>query len=90
MIVYFPEPYENELYYSLLARYHSYSTDIAASSTLRELSGTTKRINFDVPMGIDNLISKIKKIFKSLFKRLLYPISYDNSHYKTFPKVRMD
>ena len=61
MIVYFPEPDENELYYSLIARFHSYSTDTAASNTLKEFSGTKHRINLDVPMGIDILIPKIEK-----------------------------
>ncbi|MFC9540287.1 TnsD family Tn7-like transposition protein [Lysinibacillus sp. NPDC056959] len=68
MIVYFPEPYNNELYYSILARYHYYSGDILASYTLKELTGRTRNINFEVPMGIDNLVTKAK-VFSSTYSR---------------------
>jgi len=83
MIVYFPEPDENELYYSLIARFHSYSTDTAASNTLKEFSGTKHRINLDVPMGIDILIPKIEKFSNR------YSISYNNPLHKTLSQGTM-
>jgi len=71
MIPYIPQPYKNEFYYSILARYHFYSGDILASNTLKELTGKTQRINFAVPVGVDkvdNLVTKAK-IFSSTFSR---------------------
>jgi len=68
MIPYFPQPYKNEFYYSILARYHFYSGDIVASFTLKELTGRTHRINFAVPVGVNNLVTKAK-VFSSTFSR---------------------
>jgi len=68
MIPYIPQPYKNEFYYSILARYHFYSGNIVASYTLKELTGKTQHINFAVPVGVDNLVTKAK-IFSSTFSR---------------------
>ena len=39
MLAFFPEPYEDELLYGLLSRYHFYSGNIDFKDTLRELFG---------------------------------------------------
>ncbi|MGE7694962.1 TnsD family Tn7-like transposition protein [Lysinibacillus sp. NPDC094177] len=82
MIVYFPKPYKNELYYSILARYHFYSGDIHPSYTLKELTGRARRINFEVPIGIDNLVTKAK-IFSSTYSR-----DYFINNHTIIPLVR--
>ena len=46
MISYFPTPYENELLYSLIARYHYHSGHQSKRETLLKLFGHSRR--FDV------------------------------------------
>lgn len=79
---YFPKPYKNELYYSILARYHFYSGDIHPSYTLKELTGRARRINFEVPIGIDNLVTKAK-IFSSTYSQ-----DYFINNHTIIPVVR--
>ncbi|AXQ50878.1 TnsD family Tn7-like transposition protein [Lysinibacillus fusiformis] len=82
MIAYFPKPYNNELYYSILARYYSYSGDILPSYTLKELTGETRNISFEVPIGLDYLVTKVKK-FSSIYSK-----EYFINNHTIFPVVR--
>lgn len=82
MISYFPKPYKNELYYSILARYYSYSGDILPSHTLKELTGGTRNIKFDVPIGLEHLVTKVKS-FSSIFSK-----DYFINNHTVFPIVR--
>lgn len=56
MISYFPSPYKDELYYSILARYHHHIGNTSRYQTMQELLGKYIKINFELPKGIDYLI----------------------------------
>jgi len=60
MLSFFPEPYPDELLYSVFARYHIRHGNIAAKATLRELFGN-HRITavYDLPCGIDRLVRNL-------------------------------
>lgn len=60
MITFFPSPYEHELLYSILSRYHIRSSNVSFSSTMEDLFGT-KSTNavLDLPSNMDNLIDNM-------------------------------
>ena len=60
MVAYFPKPYKDELYYSILARYHNHSENEFKSQTLMELTGRYRDINIELPVGLDYLVSEVK------------------------------
>ena len=66
MIGYFPKPYENELYYSIFARYHKHVGNYYISNTLTELVGEYYPINYEMPIGTDYLVSQVKQ-FSDLY-----------------------
>lgn len=68
MIAYFPKPYRDELYYSILARYHFQSGNEFKSQTLMELTGKYREINIELPVGLDYLVSKVK-LFSDQYTR---------------------
>ncbi len=56
----FPEPYPDELLYSVLARFHIRRGNTAAKTTLRELFGDSKVTPaYDLPSHIDRLVSNL-------------------------------
>lgn len=60
MLSFFPEPYPDELLYSVLARYHIRHGNIAAKATLRELFGNQKiTAIYDLPCGMDRLVRNL-------------------------------
>ncbi|MDA2394503.1 TnsD family Tn7-like transposition protein [Bacillus cereus] len=67
MISYFPTPYENELFYSIIARYHYHSGHKTKRETLLSLLGSVEK-NFyvDVPSGVNLIAEKLKGMSKNL------------------------
>ncbi|WP_144572305.1 TnsD family Tn7-like transposition protein [Bacillus paramycoides] len=67
MICYFPTPYENELLYSIIARYHYHSGHKSKRETLLRLLGSdAKKFDVDAPSGVDLIVEKLKGISKGL------------------------
>lgn len=66
MISYFPTPYENELLYSLIARYHYHSGHQSKRETLLKLFGHSRRFDVDLPKGIDSIVKKLKDVSNGL------------------------
>ncbi|MGD2198444.1 TnsD family Tn7-like transposition protein [Lysinibacillus fusiformis] len=60
MLSYFPKPYKDELYYSILARYHYHMGNIGNLQTMKELLGKFIKVNFELPKGIDYLTSEVQ------------------------------
>lgn len=60
MITFFPKPYKNEIYFSLIARYDYLSMN-EGNQTLIELLGITKNtfLNLEYPLGLSNVVEKI-------------------------------
>jgi hypothetical protein len=57
---FFPQPYEDELLYSILARYHIRSGNISPKATMKELFGSnTLTAVVDLPSNIENLIKNM-------------------------------
>lgn len=57
---YFPEIYEDELLYSVAARYHRHVGNINSAHTLHELFGRrTHRISIPLPVGLNSLAARI-------------------------------
>jgi hypothetical protein len=60
MIGFFPTPYQDELLYSILARYYFWSANTSPKVALRELFGKTTTIaTFDLPSNLENLIKNL-------------------------------
>lgn len=68
MISYFPDPYKDELYYSILARYHYHTGNTGLLQTMNELLGKYIKVNFELPKGVDYLTSKVQ-IFSEDYTR---------------------
>lgn len=64
MIGYFPKPYNDELYYSILARYHAHIGSNVKSSTLNELIGKDQLSDFELPVGVNKLVSEVQQFSK--------------------------
>ena len=75
MISYFPTPYENELLYSLIARYHYHSGHQSKRETLLKLFGHSRRFDVDLPKGIDSIV-KVKRCIEWINYRLFYRARY--------------
>ncbi|UWG98041.1 TnsD family transposase [Dehalobacter sp. DCM] len=61
MLSYFPDPYENELLYSTIARYHYYSGNLSNAHTLKDLFNiSTVKPSIFIPIGIKTLADKIR------------------------------
>jgi hypothetical protein len=79
MIHFFPQPYEDELLYSVLARYHIRSGNISPKATMKELFGSnTATAIIDLPSNLDNLIENMPVTArytaeKLIFNHTLYP-----------------
>lgn len=62
MLSYFPDPYPDEILYSVLARYHVRSGNTSMKSTLDELFGSSTVIStLDLPSHIDALCARLPK-----------------------------
>ena len=60
MITFFPVPYEDEVLYSVLARYHVRSGNISYKATMRDLFGATSvTAVMDLPSNIHNLVNNM-------------------------------
>lgn len=67
MISYFPTPYENEFFYSIIARYHYHSGHKTKYETLLSLLGSyEKSFYVDVPSGVNLIAEKLKDMSKNL------------------------
>lgn len=79
MMTFFPQPYEDELLYSILARYHIRSGNISPKATMKELFGlNTVTSVVDLPSNIDSLIKNMPIGAKYtaeelIFNHTLYP-----------------
>lgn len=79
MVTFFPEPYEDELLYSILARYHVRSANISYKETFKELYGRTTIVaSVELPCNISELLSNIPEVFnittdEIIRKHTLYP-----------------
>lgn len=79
MMTFFPQPYEDELLYSILARYHIRSGNISPKATMKELFGlNTVTSVVDLPSNIDSLIENMPVGAKYtaeelIFNHTLYP-----------------
>lgn len=62
MLSYFPDPYPDEILYSVFSRYHVRSGNLSPTVTARELFGTKRpSLSMFMPQRIDNLIGNILK-----------------------------
>ena len=62
MLSFFPDPYPDEILYSVLARYHVRSGNLSPTITARELFGTRRAfLSMFMPQRIDILIGNILK-----------------------------
>ena len=60
MMTFFPVPYEDEVLYSVLARYHVRSGNISYKATMRDLFGATSvTAVMDLPSNIHNLVNNM-------------------------------
>ena len=60
MMTFFPVPYEDEVLYSVLARYHVRSGNISYKATIRDLFGSTfVTAVMDLPSNIHNLVNNM-------------------------------
>ena len=60
MMTFFPVPYEDEVLYSVLARYHVRSGNISYKATMRDLFGATSvTAVMDLPSNIQNLVNNM-------------------------------
>lgn len=82
MIGYFPTPYEDELYYSIIARYHIHVGNLSRKQTNKELFGKKVNINLELPMGLAHLVSKV-----SIFSKE-YTKEYFINHHTVIPFVK--
>jgi hypothetical protein len=73
LITFFPEPYEDELLYSVIARYQIRSGNVDAKSTLREVFGCTSvTAGIELPANIDTLLNSLPKSFSVTANSLIY------------------
>ncbi|WP_144788720.1 hypothetical protein [Lysinibacillus fusiformis] len=72
MIGYFPKPYEDELYYSIIARYHIHVGNLSRKQTNKELFSKKVNINFELPMGLAYLVSKVSIFPKEFTKEYFF------------------
>lgn len=62
MLTFFPEPYEDEILYSTLARYHYYSGNVGFKDTLLEIFGVATAIpTVELPNRLDYLSNHFSK-----------------------------
>ncbi|RST76162.1 hypothetical protein D4T97_005100 [Siminovitchia acidinfaciens] len=62
MIPFFPMPYPDENFHSIVARYHMYSGNLAASHTYEDLFGIKLRgLKIEFPTHINTLVNRISK-----------------------------
>ncbi len=79
MMTFFPNPYRDELLYSILSRYHIRSSNISFASTMEDLyNNKTNNAVLDLPSNIDILMNNITQgneyTSKYLIRRhTLYP-----------------
>lgn len=67
MISYFPTPYENEVLYSIIARYHYHSAHNSKAETMLSLFGNkAKKFDVDIPSGVTLIVEKLKGVSKGL------------------------
>lgn len=60
MISYFPKIYEDELFYSIVARYHSYIGNLNLKTTILEIYGDINKIaTIEFPSNIKSLVNKL-------------------------------
>ncbi|KRG13995.1 Tn7-like transposition protein D [Virgibacillus soli] len=68
MVGYFPIPYKDELYYSIIARYHFHTSSPSKTITTKELFGIKHFTNIEYPVGLDHLIPQINFFSESYTK----------------------
>lgn len=99
MISYFPTPYENELLYSIIARYHYHSGHKSKRETLLKLFGNdAKKFDVDVPNGVNIIVEKLEGISKGLTVNyfienhsmlpLFRPFMESNNYHKVLLKIK--
>lgn len=60
MLTYFPKPYTNESFYSIISRYHTHANGLSMSASLNELFKIKHKIlNIEFPSGIKDIVSQI-------------------------------
>ncbi|KAI3349976.1 hypothetical protein EXM65_03080 [Clostridium botulinum] len=60
MSLYFPEPYDDEILYSVISRYHYYMGNLNAKETLKELFGNPNKIpTIELCCNINSIYKKI-------------------------------
>lgn len=65
MLGFFPNPYPDELLYSILARYYLWSANRSPKVTLQELFGKNTVIaTFDLPSNIESLVQHLPRLSK--------------------------
>lgn len=73
MISHFPHPYPDELFYSILARYHSRVGNRCHRTTLLELFGSRNvMVSADLPGHISLLVERLPQAMKYSAKELVY------------------
>jgi Tn7-like transposition protein D/TniQ len=79
MLSFFPNPYPDELLYSLIARYHIRSGNLSPKITLQEIfNSQTTAATADLPSNLDALFENIKSISNYhvddlIYKQTLFP-----------------
>lgn len=83
MIGYFPKPYKDELYYSILARYHSHIGSTVKSNTLNELIGRAQLSDFELPVGVNKLVCEVSQFSN------YYSLDYFIDNHTIIPFVKV-
>ncbi|WP_102398906.1 TnsD family Tn7-like transposition protein [Haloimpatiens massiliensis] len=79
MITFFPNPYEDELLYSVFSRYHIKSGNISFTETIKDLFGTSNSTaSFELSTNLDKLIENMPvnskyKVEDFTYNNTLYP-----------------
>ncbi|MCU4770905.1 TnsD family Tn7-like transposition protein [Bacillus toyonensis] len=84
MLKYFPKPYEEELFYSIVARYHFHGADIFKENTMKDLFKSTGMfLRFEsISQHIKHLVDKVKLFSDS------YTIDYFLDKHTMLPFVK--
>lgn len=73
MITFFPTPYEDELLYSVLGRYHIKSGNISFTATMNDLFGSSNcTASIDLPTNLDNLVGNMPINSRYTVEDLIY------------------
>lgn len=91
MISHFPHPYPDELFYSIIARYHSRMGNTCHRITLLELFGSRNvMVSADLPGQIATLVNRLPRTMRYSAKHIVYNHTLYPFYAPFLPKDRAD